>query len=210
MAHSTFREDPVHKYIPEFKPRLDGFDSNKPVTPNDRAVITIAQLASHMSGLGRDWPSGTVRDWPNSFQGSGPPPYNGLPFPSHESLLKAIKETRLVSPPQAYPAYSNTGTGALGLAVVAANRLANGENEPNLYADLVERDIFKPLLMNDSHHLATKENKGMVVVPSYLPEIAVSFIISRESLVVFYTLLLTGSRPLGCHESGSWAILFAL
>ncbi|KIJ27099.1 hypothetical protein M422DRAFT_191408 [Sphaerobolus stellatus SS14] len=165
-------EDPVDKYIPEFKPRLDGFDPTKPVTPNDKAGITIAQLASHMSGLGRDWPSGTVKNWPQSLEGGGPPPTNGLPFPSHESLFKAIKDTRLVSPPQAYPVYSNTGTGLLGLTIVAANRAAKGNNEPKTYADLVERDIFKPLHMNDTHHLSTEKNKHMVVVPSMAPEIA--------------------------------------
>lgn len=113
--------------------------------------------------------------WPSDLRGGGPPPTNGLPFPSHQSLYKAIERHHLTSPPFSYPAYSNTGTGVLGMALVAANRAASKDpaHEPDSYADLVRRDIFEPLGMNGSHFLTTAHNKDVVVVPSLAPEVAV-------------------------------------
>ena len=131
-----------------------------------------------MSGLGRDWPAGTVDGWPFDMNGGGPPPTNGLPFPSHEAVYEATSQLRLVSPPYSYPAYSNTGTALLGMALVAANRAASAdpEREPGSYAELVERDVFGVLGMNGSHFLVTEENKKGVVVPSLHPEVAVRFL----------------------------------
>jgi len=166
-------DDPVEKYLPQFKPRLDGFDPTKKISPSaGSAPITVFQLASHMSGLGRDWPPGTVSQWPDNMFGGGPPPTNGLPFPSHEALYEAISETRLVSPPWAYPAYSNTGTGVLGLTMVAANRAAFGPHQPDNYADLVKQDIFEPMGLNGSHFVTTEANKHLIVAPSLAPEVA--------------------------------------
>lgn len=164
-------EDPVEKYFPNFKYRREGFD---PEYKSEPSSLTLFQLASHMSGLGRDWPPGTVKNWPRDLQGGGPPPTNGHPFPSHEALFDAIKIIKLVSPPWSYPAYSNTGTGLLGLSLVEANRVASKrpEKEPATYAELLKRDIFDPLGMNDSHFLATEDNKRFVVVPSIAPEVA--------------------------------------
>jgi len=42
----------MDKYISEVKSRLDGFDPTKPVTSSDHSIMIIAQIASHMSGLG--------------------------------------------------------------------------------------------------------------------------------------------------------------
>lgn len=171
------RDDPVSKYLPEFKYRLDGY-SPGPETVSDpqNTPITLLQLASHMSGLGRDWPAGTASDWPETTDGGGPPPENGLPFPTHEELFKDIQKHRLVSPPFAYPSYSNTGIGVLGLALVAANRAASNDplREPDTWAKLVKRDVFEPLGLNGSHFLATDENSANVVVPSVEPDYAVS------------------------------------
>ncbi|EJD43615.1 beta-lactamase/transpeptidase-like protein [Auricularia subglabra TFB-10046 SS5] len=171
-------EDPVEKYIPNFKYRAEAF-SPTPLhqdLPQSKAPITIFQLAAHTSGLGRDWPSGNVKGWPHDMTGSpasgGPPPTNGLPFPSHDALFKSIERLRLISPPNAYPAYSNTGTGLLGLVLVAANKAKYGKNEPDTYAELMQRDIFGPLGMNGSHFLTTNENKHLVVAPSLAPEVA--------------------------------------
>ena len=144
------------------------------------APITLFQLASHMSGLGRDWPPGTVAGWPFDMMGGGPPPINGLPFPSHEALFEATEKHHLTSPPHSYPAYSNTGTALLGLALVAANQMAYGHKEPGTYADLLRRDIFDPLGMNGSHFLATDANKHLVVVPSLTPELAVCALLCKQ------------------------------
>ena len=106
--------------------------------------------------------------------GGGPPPTNGHWFPSHESLFEAIATHHLTSPPGAYPAYSNTGTGLLGVALEAAANNASGVGDGGLsYAELLQRDVFGPMGMNGSHLLTTEENKHLVVVPSVGPEVAV-------------------------------------
>jgi CubicO group peptidase (beta-lactamase class C family) len=169
-----FRDDPVKKYLPDFKPRLDSSSLSSVELP-----VTLFQLATHMSGLGRDWPPGNVANWPKDLFGAGPPPTNGLPFPDHASLFRAIEKNPLVSHPYAIPGYSNTGIGALGLALVAANRIVNGPKEPSSYAELLKRDIFDPLGLNGSHFLTTDGNKHLVVVPSLAPEVAVRFLFSK-------------------------------
>ncbi|KAJ7781723.1 beta-lactamase/transpeptidase-like protein [Mycena maculata] len=187
-------DDPVNKYLPDFKPRLDATSATEP-------SVTLFQLANHMSGLGRDWPPGNVANWPKDLFGAGPPPTNGLPFPDHASLFRAIEKNPLVSHPYAIPGYSNTGIGVLGLALVAANRIANGPREPSSYATLLERDIFDPLGLNGSHFLTTDNNKHLVVVPSLAPEVADQdfldamnpaggqFSSLRDSITVLQTLL---------------------
>ena len=97
-------------------------------------------------------------------------------------MYKATTNNRLTSPPFAYPAYSNTGIALLGMALVAANRMASKvpNKEPATFADLAARDIFVPLGMNGSHFLATEKNKQHIVVPSLAPGVAVSpLIVSR-------------------------------
>ncbi|KAL5508717.1 hypothetical protein ACEPAG_4802 [Sanghuangporus baumii] len=199
-------DDPVTKYLPDFKYRLDGFDPSQPTPPRSQAPITLFQLASHMSGLGRDWPPGTVSGWPFNLTGGGPPPTNGLPFPSHRALFEAIKKHHLTSLPYNYPAYSNTGTGLLGLALVAANRAAFGHKEPTTFADLLKRDIFDALGMNGSHFLTTETNKHLIVAPSLAPEVADQDFLdamnpaggqfsSLADLIVFTQTLLNSRHP---------------
>ncbi len=125
-----------------------------------------------MSGLGRDWPSGTAHDWPHELTGGGPPPENGLPFPTPERFFHSISEQYLVSPPWAYPSYSNTGLGVLGIALAEAASAAYGTKLN--HAELLKRDIFEPLGLNGSHFLATEANKHLVVVPSFEQDIVVS------------------------------------
>lgn len=71
-------------------------------------------------------------------------------------------------PPAFYPMYSNTGTGLLGLTLVAANRLHGrpDDSEPGTYAELMKRDIFDPLGLNGSSFLASDANRRMLIVPA--------------------------------------------
>ncbi|KZV67848.1 beta-lactamase/transpeptidase-like protein [Peniophora sp. CONT] len=159
-------EDPVRVYLPQFAYRLDGFSESEPGPTMDDYPITISQLASHTSGIGRDWPPGTAVNWPHTLEGGGPPPINGLPFPSEGQLFSAIASTRMTYPPAFYPMYSNTGTGLLGLTLVAANRLHGEPEEPDSYAALMKRDVFGPLGLNGSSFIASDANKDLLVVPS--------------------------------------------
>ncbi|KAH9917603.1 beta-lactamase/transpeptidase-like protein [Fomitopsis serialis] len=164
--------DPVDKYIQDFRYRLDGLDPNKPSVSRESTPMTMYQLATHTSGLGRDWPPGTVAEWPESLLGGGPPPTNGLPFPSHEALYAAIAKHHITSPPASYPAYSNTGTGLLGVVLEAASNVAAGDSFESSYVELLQRDVFGPMGLNGSHFLATEANKHLIVVPSLAPEVA--------------------------------------
>ncbi|TCD61213.1 hypothetical protein EIP91_008782 [Steccherinum ochraceum] len=163
--------DKVDKYFPQFKYRLDGFNPSEEAPTQNESPVTLFQLATHMSGLGRDWPPGVASDWPHAATGGGPPPINGLPFPSHDSVFKAIEQYHMVSPPFYYPSYSNTGTGLLGLILVAANGATGSTEEPETYAELMKRDVFEPLGLSGSHFLTTEENRHSVVVPSSDSEI---------------------------------------
>ncbi|KAI0663850.1 beta-lactamase/transpeptidase-like protein [Cubamyces menziesii] len=165
-------EDPVNKYLKDFKYRPDGLSPHNRNASEAAAPITLFQLASHMSGLGRNWPPGMATDWPHDAQGGGPPPINGNPFPSREALLEAIAGHHLVSPPWFYPSYSNTGIGVLGLALAAASSMAAGDDTPITHADLMKREVFEPLGLNSSHFLATDANRHLVMVPSIAPEVA--------------------------------------
>ncbi|KAJ3810422.1 beta-lactamase/transpeptidase-like protein [Lentinula aff. lateritia] len=168
QQHIISWDDPVDKYLPRFMYRNDTISKQH----HENSPVTLLHLASHVSGLGRDWPPGDVANWPKDLVGAGPPPTNGLPFPSHKSLYQSLEENFLVSPQFSWPVYSNTGIGLLGMALVAANRQVNGPKEPRLFAELVQRDIFDRIHMNDSHFLVSVQNKNMVVVPSLAPEVA--------------------------------------
>ncbi|KAI5116363.1 hypothetical protein M0805_001373 [Coniferiporia weirii] len=148
-------DDSLSKIFPQFR-----------YTPNDDP-ITLRQLMSHISGLGRDWPPGSaVNVWPGSLEGTGPGWYNGLPFPSNEEFMDGIARNCLVAPPYTVPSYSNTGYSLLGLANVAANKLAEGNDAPLTHADLLHRDIFEPLNLVDSSFICSDANKANIAIAS--------------------------------------------
>ncbi|KAH9940097.1 beta-lactamase/transpeptidase-like protein [Epithele typhae] len=165
-------DDPIDKYIPGFVYNPSGVNRASPMFAVDTPLMTLRALASHTSGLGRDWPPGTVANWPHDLAGMGPPPTNGLPFPSYDALLAAIARYPLVSPPGYSPAYSNTGTALLGYALAVAKSAAEGAAQKISYPEMLQRDVFGPMLLNDSHFLATPENRHRIVVPSLAPEVA--------------------------------------
>ena len=173
-AEAGRRDDPVSKYLKDFKYRLDGLDPEGLHPEPSSAPITLFQLATHMSGLGRDWPPGSAANWPYEVSGGGPPPRNGLPFPTYEDVMGDLPKHHLVSSPWTYPSYSNTGIGILGLALAAASTAADGDDVVITHAELLQRDIFGPMGLNGSHFLATTENRDSVVVSSVLPEVVVS------------------------------------
>ena len=173
-ADNQLRDDPVDKYLEDFRYRLDGFDPHRPQPTPEEAPITLFQLATHMSGMGRDWPPGSAAKWPYEASGGGPPPDNGRPFPTYEALFDDMPRHHLVSYPWTYPSYSNTGVGVLGLALAAASRVADGHDSVIAHADLLQRDIFGPMGLNGSHFLATERNKNSVVVSSVVPNTVVS------------------------------------
>ncbi|KAJ7062795.1 hypothetical protein C8F01DRAFT_1281834 [Mycena amicta] len=137
----------------------------------DSAPITLRQLATHMSGLTREFPRGDMPNWPYSLEGTGPPPTNGRPFPSNEQTISGLKEYPLNLQTYSYPVYSNVGIGLLGQVAVAANRgfeqKQNITGSPSNWPELAKRDLFGPLGLNGSGFVVTPENSAHVAVASH-------------------------------------------
>lgn len=163
------RDDRVADYLPGLSDYWDD--------------MTIYDLATHMSGLGRDWPPGIVSDWPISAEGGGPPPYNGHDFPTVEELVQSISDNEAVAPPWTEPTYSNSGTGLLGIVLVKAAQRHFGSQAPRSFAALAHKMVFEPLSMSSSHFLVAESNKERIVVPSFMPDVTVSVysLLSREN-----------------------------
>ncbi|OJT02589.1 hypothetical protein TRAPUB_6853 [Trametes pubescens] len=98
LIADAFRDDPVDKHLKGLSYRLDGLDPHVVSGPAEKPPITLFQLASHMSGLGRDWPAGTVTNWPYDLAGMGPPPTNGRPFPPSEDLFADLVKRDIFDP----------------------------------------------------------------------------------------------------------------
>jgi CubicO group peptidase (beta-lactamase class C family) len=163
------RQDPVSKYLPSFLPNDTSLVSGRSSHPH----ITLHDLSSHLSGLGRDWPPGQqASNFPEDLGGNGPPPENGLPFPSDETVLGSIRKHTLVHPPGYRPSYSNTGPGVLGMALVAADKLARGGKPgPETVAELMTRDIFESFGLTGSTYKPNSSQLDRVVVPEIEPDL---------------------------------------
>ena len=129
--------DPAEKYFPEVK-LVPG------ATP-DAPPITLIQLATHTSGLGREpdhtgtYVQGPVSGW-------------------EKTLVAALPETHYVADPGTWFSYSNIGYAVLGAA------LSHAAGEP--YTDYVPKHIFAPLGMT---HTALDRNDAM------LPHLSVGY-----------------------------------
>lgn len=197
----------MDKYLKDFKYRLGGLDPDVPTLEDDIAPITLFQLATHMSGLGRDWPAGTAANWPYEVSGGGPPPSNGRAFPTYEDVMGDLPKHHLVSYPGTYPSYSNTGVAILGLALAAASSAADGNDTVITHAELLQRDIFGPMGLNGSHFLAIDKNQDSIVVSSVLPEVVVSPFWPICYVCIALDGCCVGRRLLECDEPVRWSIL---
>nr|GAT50410.1 predicted protein [Mycena chlorophos] len=159
-------DDPIEKYLPGFSysPRTwtgaEGYSG----------PITIRQLATHMSGLTREFPRGDMLDWPSSREGTGPPPTNGAPFPTLEETISGLQDLPLNLPTYSYPLYSNVGIALLGQVNVAASRMyeeaRNESGSPASWPELAQRDLFAPLGLNGSGFLPTEATRAHIAVAS--------------------------------------------
>ena len=121
--------DPVEKYLPEIKSVQGRFPDAPP--------ITLIQLATHTSGLGREpddtdtYTRGPVADW-------------------EKTLIAALPHTHYIYEPGTRFSYSNIGYAILG----AALSRAAGER----YTEYVPKHILRPLGMT---HSALERNAAM-------------------------------------------------
>jgi len=110
--------DPVEKYFPEIKTVRNRYPDAPP--------ITLIELATHTSGLGREpdntatYVKGPVADW-------------------EKTLIAALPQTHYIYEPGTRFFYSNIGYGVLGAT------LARAAGRP--YVEYVPEHIFKPLEM---------------------------------------------------------------
>jgi CubicO group peptidase (beta-lactamase class C family) len=129
-AGKVHLSDPVEKYFPEIKAVQGRFPDAPP--------ITLVQLATHTSGLGREpdntqtYVTGAVADW-------------------EKTLIAALPHLRYQFEPGTRFFYSNIGFAVLG----AALSRAAGES----YVEYVPKHIFEPLGMS---HSALERNAQML------------------------------------------------
>ena len=93
---------------------------------DDDGVITIEQLLSHSSGLQREANDHWVTN----------------EFPTREELKRLFTDRQAAFPPATRVKYSNLAVAVAGMVVEEVSGMS--------WADYVEKNIFKPLGMNDS------------------------------------------------------------
>ncbi|KAG8915159.1 hypothetical protein FRC00_007202, partial [Tulasnella sp. 408] len=169
-------DDPVSKYLKGFTYNHDGWGnyvskaqlqtpaqvSSMHPSPQQSEPITLRQLASHMAGIGLDYPPIDVSSWPKSVPGDVLWLHHALNASQGETL-QTIRDLPLIAPPYTLPAYTNAGFNVLGWALATA---AGGE--PEDYAIALERDIFEPLGLSSGFNV-TKESSPRVAVSSKFP-----------------------------------------
>jgi CubicO group peptidase (beta-lactamase class C family) len=143
--------DPVEKYFPEIKTVPGRFPDAPP--------ITLIQLVTHTSGLGRE-PDDT-----DTYVSGGPP------AAWEKTLIAALPHTRYQLEPGTHFFYSNIGLAVLGAA------LGRAAGQP--YMEYVPKRIFTPLGMTHSvletndtmlAHLAKGYQSGPKGVDSETPQ----------------------------------------
>lgn len=127
-------DDPIEKYLPEFK-----IKSRFP----DARPATFRQVVAHYSGLPREPPMAHEYKITEDF-------------PSVEEQLKSLKDVEMVLPAMSQFSYSNLGYNIMGLA------LARVAKQP--YTQYVEQRILKPLDMNQSGFALTDSMRSRFAV----------------------------------------------
>ncbi|KAJ7102487.1 beta-lactamase/transpeptidase-like protein [Mycena belliarum] len=165
-------DDPVTKFLPNFTYPAYGWSEflsrggtdfvSAPTPP----PITLRQLASHLSGIGRDYPPSDI-PWPAPLpqEIKAADELLGPMQGSWEDLFKAVAKLPLITPQYTFPVYSNTGFDILGYCVAAADALATGESSD--YRATLQRDVFAPLGMNSSFYaIPNKRLAAHMAVPA--------------------------------------------
>jgi len=122
-------DDPIEKYLPEFKIK-SRFQDARPAT--------FRQVAAHYSGLPKEPPMAHEHQILEKF-------------PSVEEQLKSLKDIEMIVPAMTQYSYSNLGYNIMGLAL---SRIAK---QP--YEEYVASDILKPLGMKQSGFALTAQMK---------------------------------------------------
>ena len=127
-------DDPIEKYLPEFKIKSRFPDARPP---------TFRQVVAHYSGLPIEPPMAIEYENPDKF-------------PTVEEQLKSLKDVEMIVPAMSRFAYSNLGYNIMGLA------LARVAKQP--YTQYVDQHILKPLGMNQSGFALTESMRNRFAV----------------------------------------------
>ncbi|KAF5342267.1 hypothetical protein D9611_001309 [Ephemerocybe angulata] len=158
-------DDPADKYLAGFTTPdadykwADALSARAP-KPKDgltgpSSKVTLRQLATHTSGLQRDYPVNYLQEWPSSNWTSTPAGPLAL-----EKVVADLAKNPLVNLPNSVPVYSNVGFGLLGLANIVANaksKGAAGATEPKTHKELIQRDIFDVFGLKSSFFRAPED-----------------------------------------------------
>ena len=140
-------ETPLKKFLPEYRVK-SSFPGIQPTT--------LGQLASHTSGLPQDAP---VNFWCN-YSGFGWIVTGGQAeltwYVSKDRLLSSLDQIELEYQPGIYSHYSNFGIQLLGIAL----ERASGQS----FVDHVEKQILKPLRMENSGFMLDRERRSLTAV----------------------------------------------
>lgn len=127
-AEKLHLDEPIEKYLPEFKVKSCFADSSP---------ITFRQVVAHLSGLPRDDSVDRVYE------------ESRVIFPSIEELQASLKQIELIAAPMTKKVYSNLGFAILGLAL--------GQIAGQHYTEYVTEHILSPLGMQSSGFEPTDE-----------------------------------------------------
>jgi CubicO group peptidase (beta-lactamase class C family) len=133
-------DDPVEKYLPEFREQTD--------TNGAHHVITIRQLMSHTSGLTPNPPK-RRSGWP-----MGGPLDDFWLEQNLPGIVQTIAQSQLRFKPGRKFEYSNSALFVLGRVIEVIS------GKP--YAVYVQEKIFEPLKMTDSHYAPPQAAAGRV------------------------------------------------
>ncbi|KAE9373571.1 beta-lactamase/transpeptidase-like protein [Stipitochalara longipes BDJ] len=157
---------PITDYVPELR-RLSRLSD----TPSDLdsvrwEEVTLGSLASHMSGIGRDYGSADLSLFPFQWTEHGLPQLTPSDIPTcggsemhqkpctREEYFEGFVHHHPVFRPHSTPIYSNTAFRILGYAIEAIV----GENFDNI----TEKSILKPLQLNHSSVKKPADNLGAI------------------------------------------------
>ncbi|KAB8259300.1 beta-lactamase/transpeptidase-like protein [Aspergillus pseudonomiae] len=160
-AGDTIWNDPVTKYLPELAETTESANvTQDPIQYVDWKDITVGQLASHMSGLPRDY-------CVNGIEKEGYSIDDGLPSSagtsgtctrsnsSQAETLGALAHIPPVAPPGVTPIYSNVAFQILGYIIEKVT------GQP--FNDVLKSRILHPLaLTNTSLHTPSRNSAGII------------------------------------------------